>query len=170
MWANKALEVFPEHPELLALKAIACARDGKRQQATAYSDNSVGKEELTSRVWLARAEIFMSRKGPVCESCVSKAVTAAGNLAPVIKLEAGRTLLRARNYPLAVQHLTEVVQLLPRSALAWYELGCCQAALGRGEAVHSFEQSLKLRPHWAECEAALRKFRNRGFLRRLLGR
>ncbi len=59
MWADKALELFPEHPELLALKAVASARDAKRQQATAYSDNSVGKESLTSRVWLARAEIFI---------------------------------------------------------------------------------------------------------------
>jgi len=170
MWADKALELFPEHPELLALKAIACARDAKRDQATAYSDNSVGKENLTPRVWLARAEIFMNRKGPVCESCVSKAITGAGNLAPVIKLEAGRTLQRARNYALAIQYLREATQLLPRSALAWYELGCCQAALGREQAIQSFEQSLRLRPHWAEPEAALRKFQSRGLFRRLFGK
>ncbi len=170
MWADKALELFPEHPELLALKAIACIRDAKRKEAAAYSDNSVGKENLTPRVWLARAEIFMDRKGPVCESCISKAVTGAGNRVPVIKLEAGRTLRRARNYPAAIQYLKEAVTLLPRSALAWYELGCCQAALGRDEALHSLEQSLRLRPHWAEPETALRKFGNRGFFRRLFGK
>jgi tetratricopeptide (TPR) repeat protein len=170
MWADKALELFPEHPELLAMKAIACARDAKKKEATAYSDNSVGKENLTPRVWLARAEVFMDRKGPICESCIGKAVTGARDLSPVIKLEAGRTLRRARNYPLAIQYLKEAVQLLPRSALAWYELGCCQAALRRDEASHSFEQSLRLRPHWAECQAALAKFQNRGFLRRLFGR
>jgi len=170
MWADKALELFPEHPELLALKAIACARDAKKDQATAYSDNSVGKDDLTPRVWLARAEGFMNRKGPGCESCVSKAVTGAGNSAPVIKLEAGRTLRRARNYVLAIQYLGEATQLLPRSALAWYELGCCQAALGREQATHSFEQSLRLRPRWAEPETALRKFQSRGFFRRLFGK
>jgi len=168
MWTDKALELFPEHPELLALKAIACARDAKKQQATAYSDNSINHENLTPRVWLARAEIFMDRKGPICESCISKAVTGAGKHAPVIKLEAGRTLRRAGNYPLAIQYLREAVQLLPQAALAWYELGCCQAALGRDEARHSFEQSLRLRPRWAEAETALRKFQNRGFFRRLL--
>jgi tetratricopeptide (TPR) repeat protein len=170
MWADKALELFPEHPELLALKAVACARDAKMEQATAYSDNAVGKENLTPRVWLARAEIFMKRKGPVCESCIGKAVSSAGTLAPVIKLEAGRILRRARNYVPAVQYLKQVVQILPHSALAWYELGCCQAALGQPEALHSLEQSLRLRPNWGQADAALRKFQNRGFLRRLFGK
>lgn len=170
MWADKALALFPEHPELFALKAVACARDAKNQQASAYSDNSVGKENLTPRVWLARAELFIGRKRQICESCISKAVSGAGALAAVVKLEAGRTLRRAENYPLAIQYLKEAVQLLPRSALAWYELGCCQAALGRDEARHSFEQSLRLRPHWPQCETALRKFQKRGFFRKLFGR
>lgn len=170
VWANKAMELFPEHPELLALKAVACSRDAKRDKATAYSDNSVGKDNLTPRVWLARAEIFMDRKGPVCESCIGKAVAGAGALAPVIKLEAGRTLRKARNYVLAVHYLKDAVQQLPQSALAWYELGCCQAALGRDEAEHSFEQSLRLRPNWAECRAALQRFQSRGFFRRLFGK
>jgi len=170
MWADKALELFPEHPELLALKAIACVRDAKRKQAAAYSDNSVGKENLTPRVWLARAEIFMHRKGPICESCISKAVGGAGRQTPVIKLEAARVLRRAGNYPLALQYLHEAVQLLPKAALVWYELGCCQAALGRPEAQNSLEQSLRLRPHWAQAETALRKIENRGFFRRLFGK
>ena len=170
MWADKALELFPEHPELLALKAIACTRDAKRQKATAYSDNSVGKENLTPRVWLARAEVFIGRKRQVCESCISKAVSGAGKLTPIVKLEAGRTLRRAGNYPLAIQYLKGATELFPRSALAWYELGCCQAALGRDEARHSFEQGLRLRPHWPACETALRKFQSRGVLRRLFGR
>ena len=170
VWADKAMESFPEHPELLALKAVACARDAKREQAIAYSDNSVGKENLTSRVWLARAEIFLDRKGPVAEGCINKAIGSAGRLAPVIKLEAARILRKKRDYPLATQYLKEVVQSLPKSALAWYELGCCQSALGLSEAAHSLEQSLRLRPGWNQPQAALRKFRNRGFLRRLLGK
>jgi tetratricopeptide (TPR) repeat protein len=167
MWADKALELFPEHPELLALKALACARDAKMDKATAYSDNSVGKDNLTPRVWLVRAEIFMDRRGPICESCIGKAVAGAGKLAPVVKLEAGRILRRARNYILAMKYLREATERLPESALAWYELGCCQAALGRDEAEHSFEQGLRLRPSWSVCRAALQKFQSRGFFRKL---
>ena len=169
-WANKARGLSPEPPDLVPPKPFAWPRDPRKERATAYSDNSVGKENLTPRVWLARAEVFMDRKGPVCESCIGKAVACAGRMAPVIKLEAGRTLRRARNYPLALQYLKDAVQHLPKSALAWYELGCCQAALGREEAVHSFEESLRRRPRWAECQAALRSFQNRGFFRKLFGK
>src|SRR4030042_257504 len=46
VWADKALELFPDHPELLALKALACARDARMDQAIAYSDNAVSKDNL----------------------------------------------------------------------------------------------------------------------------
>src|SRR5881394_2112149 len=39
-WANKALERFPDEPELLAAKAVALARLGDLEGAVAYSDAS----------------------------------------------------------------------------------------------------------------------------------
>jgi len=170
LWADKALGFFPEHPELLALKAIACARDARLDQAVAYSDNSIAKDNPTPWVWLARAEVFLNRKSPISESCLSKAVGSAGELAGVIKLEAGRLLQRKRNFVLAAQYLKEVVQMLPKSALAWYELGRCQAALGLSDAVQSFEQSVRLRPGWEQAQAELNKVQNKGFFKRLLGK
>jgi tetratricopeptide (TPR) repeat protein len=170
VWAEKAMELFPEHPELLALQALACARDAKMDQAIAYSDNSVAKDNLTPRVWLARAEIFLDRRGPIAEGCLNKAIAGAGKLAPIIKLEAGRLLRRKRKHVLAVQHLKEAVQGLPRSPLAWYELGCCQAEMGLPEAVHSLEQSLHLRPNWGPAKEMLHRVERRGFFRRWLGR
>jgi tetratricopeptide (TPR) repeat protein len=170
VWADKALELFPEHPELLALKALACVRDAKLDQAVAYSDNSVGKENLTPRVWLTRAEIFLDRKGPIAEGCINKAVGCANKLGPIVKLEAGRLLRRKRNYVFAIRYLKEAVQDLSHSPLAWYELGCCQASLGLPEAVHSLEQCVNLRPDWDEAKDMLRKVGNRGFFRRLMGK
>jgi len=169
VWADKALELFPEHPELLALKALACARDARMEQAVAYSDNSVGKDNLTPRVWLTRAEIFLHRKGPIAEGCINKAISCAGDLAPIVKLEAGRLLSRKHNYTIALQYLRDAAQNLPRSPVAWYELGCCQARLGLPEAVHSLEQCLSLRPDWSEAQKMRRKVENKGFFRRLLG-
>lgn len=170
MWADKALELFPEHPELLALKATACARDAKMEEAVAYSDNAVGKDNLTPRVWLARAELFLRRKGPIAEGCINKALACAGQQLPVIKLEAGRLLARTRSYVLATQYLKDAVQGLPRSPLAWYELGCCQSRLGLAEAVHSLEQSHALRPDWDLPKRMLRKVSKRGFFRGLFGK
>jgi tetratricopeptide (TPR) repeat protein len=170
VWADKAMELFPEHPELLALKALACARDARMDDAVAYSDNSVGKDNLTPRVWLTRAEIFLDRKGPIAEGCIKKAISCAGKQGPIVKLEAGRLLRRKRKYVLAIEYLKEAVQGLPRSPLAWYELGCCQGGLGLPEAVHSIEQCLNLRPEWTEAKQMLGKLQNRGFFRRLFGK
>ncbi len=170
MWADKALELFPEHPELLALKAVACARDAKMDEAVAYSDNAVSKDNLTSRVWLARAEIFLDRRGPIAEGCIAKALACAGKQSSLVKLEAGKLLSGARNHVLAIQYLKDAVHALPKSALAWYELGCCQAKLGLAEAVHSLEQSQTLRPDWDLPRKMLHKVEKRGFFRGLFGK
>ncbi|MEN6332663.1 MAG: hypothetical protein ABFE01_00290 [Phycisphaerales bacterium] len=170
VWADKAMEFFPEHPELLALKALACLRDARPDQAVAYSDNAVGKDNLTPRVWLVRAEVFLDRKGPIAEGCINKALAGADKLAPIVQLEAGRLFRKKGRHVLAVQCLKQAVQNLPRSALAWYELGCSQASLGLAEAVHSLEQSHSLRPDWEPAKAMLRKVENRGFFRGLFGK
>jgi len=157
IWTDKALQFFPENPELLALKAVACARDGMIAKAIAYSDNSVTKDNLTARVWLARAEVMLERKSSVSDNCISKAVSLAGNSSPAVKLEAARLLRRRGQYAAAIGYLNDVVKIFPQAALAWFELGCCQAELGRPEAKASLEQSLKLQPHWEFAQKKLHK-------------
>jgi len=170
VWADKALELFPEHPELLAVKAVTCCRDAKLEKAIAYSDNSINKDNITPRVWLARAEVMLNRKSPVADNCISKAISIAGNIAPIIKLEAARLLRKKGSYSAAIGHLNDVVKVLPKSALAWYELGCCQSKLGLSQAKATLEQSLKLRPGWKIAETALGKCSGRGFFGRLFRR
>jgi len=172
VWVDKALEMFPDHPELLAAKAVACARDGRMEQAIAYSDNSITKENLSSAVWLARAEVLLDRKSSVAQNCISKAISAAapGEDGAMVRLQAGRLLNRKGEFASAMQYLRKVTDELPASALAWYELGYCQARLGRPEAASSFEQAMKLHQGWTAPAEALRKFQNRGFFSKLFGR
>ena len=170
VWADKALELFPEHPELLAVKAAACCRDSKMEKAIAYSDNSINRENITSRVWLARAEVLLNRKSSIAENCISKAISIAGNMAPVIKLEAARLLRKKGSYSAAIGYLNEVVNVFPKSALAWFELGYCQSKLGLPQARATLEQSLKLRPDWNLATSALARCGKGGFFRRLFGK
>jgi tetratricopeptide (TPR) repeat protein len=170
VWVDKALEMFPEHPELLAEKAVACARDGRMEKAIAYSDDSIAKDNVTSMVWLARAEVMLNRKSSMAQNCISKAVSSAGEEGIIVRFQAGRLLNQMGDYVGAMQHLQAVVDKLPKSALAWFELGCAQAKMGRPEAQMSFEQAIRLRPGWPMAGDALRKFKNRGFFARLFGR
>ncbi len=170
VWSDKALELFPEHPELLATKAMAYCRDSKMEKAIAYSDNSITKDNITSRVWLARAEILLNRKSSIAQNCISKAISIAGNTAAVVKLEAARLLRKKGNYSSAIAHLNDVVKVFPKSALVWYELGSCQSKLGLSQARATLEQSLKFHPGWNVAESALAKCQGRGFFRKLFGR
>lgn len=169
VWADKAMESFPEHPELLAAKAVACLRDAKYEKAKAFSDNSISKENISPRVWLARAEVLLQSKSRVADNCLSKALTLGDDESNIIRLEAGRLLRRYGRYSAAVEYLQEAVRLFPKSALAWYELGYCQSRLGFTQAKTSLEQCLHLHPHFSEAKETL-KYANAGFLGRLLSR
>ena len=157
VWADKALEVFPEHPELLAEKAIASCRDAQLDEAMAYSDNSLSKDNITPRVWLARAEVLLKRKSRLAEDCVSKALNIAGNVQHVYCLEAGRILSRGGKYSAALEYLGRAVREFPKSALAWYELGRCQSRLGFSEAEVSLQEAVNLQPTW---EAPMQELHN----------
>ncbi len=167
LWADKALELFPEHPELLAAKAVACARDAQVDKAQAYSDNAVQKKNITWYVWLARAEVLLIRKSKMAENCIGSAVGIAGPQAPIARLEAGRLLRKYGYYTAAMEYLETAAKELPKSALAWYELGTCQAKLGFSEAGRVLEQSIKLRPGWKWPADELQRFNDRSFFTRI---
>lgn len=170
VWADKAMDLFPDHPELLALKAVANKRNNRLKKAIGFSDNSIGQCDLTPRVWLARAEVFLDRKDAIVDGCLSKAITLATQDKDIIKLEAARLLRQKKSFHRAMGLLNEVITKLPKSALAWYELGCCQGHLGLSQARHSLEEALRLRPHWHATKEALKRIDNRGFLGRLFGK
>ncbi len=170
LWADKAMDLFPDHPELLGLKAVANKRQNKMRQAMDYSDNALSKEGITPRVWLARAEVFLDRKTAIVDGCISKAITLATNEKPIIKLEAGRLLRRKKSYPRAIGHFEDALTQLSDSALAWYELGFCQKKLGLSRAHHSLQEALRLHPHWNLALEAMNQRGGGGFWGRVLGR
>jgi Flp pilus assembly protein TadD len=88
----------------------------------------------------------------------------------VVRLEAGRLLNRKGSYSAALQYLQTVVDDLPKSALAWYALGYCQAKLGRSEAKVTLQQCLELHPEWDSPRRALKHAGKTGFIGRLFKR
>ena len=169
LWTDKAMELFPDHPNLLATKAVGSCRVGALDKAMAYSDNAISRKGVTPYVWLARAEALLHGKSSMAERCIDNALSIAAQAAPIIRLEAGRLLLRAGRGAAAMEHLKRAVTDLPKAALAWHELGRCQAALGLSEADVTLAQCVSLRPDWKQAEQALKRFRNRGFFSRLKG-
>ncbi len=165
MWADKALEVFPANPALLAAKAVACFRNAFFDKASAYSDNAMTKDNITPNVWLARAEIMID-KAVIAENCVEKALKISSYDRGLILLAAGRIFSRGKRYIIANQMLSEAATLLPKSPLVWFELGCVQHLNNCGNAQQSFEHCLTLRPNWQQAEKWLAKSTRGSFLGR----
>lgn len=64
LWADKALDRFPDHTELLAAKAGALGRSGFLDEAIAFSDASIEQRGDTPYVWLARGDVLLARREP----------------------------------------------------------------------------------------------------------
>jgi tetratricopeptide (TPR) repeat protein len=164
VWADKALESFPDHPELIAAKAVACVRDAKPEKAIGFSDFSISRENVGPWAWLARAEVLMQRKSRIAEECLHKALIGAGSSADLVRLEAARIFVRYGRYASAKEILDQSVRIWPKSALCWYELGRCLARLGFPNAKVSLQQALYIRPHWALAKAELDRLKRIGLV------
>lgn len=164
VWADKALELFPEHPELLAAKAIACCRTGLLDKAMAYSDNAASGRGVTPYVWITRGEVLLRRRSKMAEHCFSQALSACEHREArgLVHLEISRLLRHHRRFTKALLHANEAVQLLPRYAVMWLELGRCQAALNLEDASQSLQQALELNPRCAQARQILDDLRSQG--------
>ena len=155
IWADKALEKFPNDPELLAAKAVALGRSGDLQGALAFSDASIEERGDTPYVWLARGDVLLARSEHRADYCFEKAVL----LAPrdwFTLLLAARIRFYYEQFILALKLISQAVELHPGHFLVWLEQGRCQQALGMvGAAENSFKQAKQLNPHSQEADNAV---------------
>lgn len=170
LWADKALERFPNEPELLAAKAVALGRSGDLQGALAFSDASIEERGDTPYVWLARGDVLLARREARADYCFEKAQL----LAPrdwFVAWLAARIRLYYDQFILALQCLQKAVEANPGHFLLWLEQGRCQQALGMIDAAEtSFTQARQLNRHCPEAEQALTRLSQTGIFTRWRGR
>src|SRR5690242_663859 len=77
LWADKALEHFPNDPELLAAKAVALARGGDLHAGLVFSDAAIRERGDTPYVWVARGDVLLARKEKRADYCFEKALSLA---------------------------------------------------------------------------------------------
>ncbi len=177
LWADKALERFPNDPELLAAKAVALGRSGDLQGALTFSDISIEEHGDKPYVWLARGDVLLARREGRADFCFQKALLLAPRDWFILWL-ASRIRYYYKQFALALKTLQQAVELNATHFLLWLELGRCQEALGLvASARTSFTQARQLNPQCREAASALVTLshsgvssRARGWLRRLFGR
>src|SRR5262245_45256876 len=120
LWADKALQRFPHHPELLAAKAVALARSGDVEEAIAVSDAAIEQRGDTAYVWLARADVLLARKEQRAEYCFEKALMVGPRDWFILWLSA-RIRSFYRQFARALKLLQEAIELHSGHFLLWLE-------------------------------------------------
>ena len=170
LWADKALERFPNEPELLAAKAVALGRSGDLQGALAFSDASIEERGDTPYVWLARGDVLLARAETRADYCFEKALL----LAPhdwFTNWLAARIRFYYEQFVLALKLIQQAVELNPGNFLLWLEQGHCQQAIGLvGPAETSFTQARQLNPRCDDADKALLRISEAGTLARWRGK
>jgi tetratricopeptide (TPR) repeat protein len=174
VWADKALEMFPREPELLAAKSVALARQGDLKNALAFSDAALEERGNTPYVWLARGDVLLAREERRADYCFDKALA----LEPHRWLShwlAARIYFYYEKFTLALKVIEQALAFETGECMVWYQRGACQQALGLTAAAgHSYEQARQLNPRCLVAVFALNelshpglKTRWRGFWRRI---
>lgn len=166
-WATKAMQLFPEHPDLLAARALACLRLGESDDALAYSDAAVAAKGAGVLPWLARGEVVLARRMGRDDWCFGKAFELArGDWA--VALAVARAYLVQGAAAKALDWAQKGVAAEPACAWAWHVTGTCRERLGLDAgALEAYRQAFRLDPGLGAASEAVGRMENRGILARL---
>ncbi|MDX1952019.1 MAG: tetratricopeptide repeat protein [Verrucomicrobiota bacterium] len=168
LWADKALEVFPRDPDLLASKAVALARSGDYQGAISYSDASMEVKGNTPFVWLSRGDVLLSRDEKKAEYCFDKGLAGQNWFQHWM---AARTHLFYRQFARALKYAQQALSMDGSRAVVWLDLARAQGGLGLiSQATQSLEQARQLDPESALPDRLLAELPGQGLILRLLDR
>ena len=151
--ATLALGHVPSHPELLALKGIACSNLGKSDVAVELLRKSVALDDGSPLSWFNLSEAHR-RNGEHEEarSCVEKALALAPEYPDALNNYAG-LLLNAGEFVQAMECIEKLLKVQPRSAQAYVNLGhACRMGGAIEAAVTSYENALRLDE---KCDVAM---------------
>jgi len=177
IWADKAMELFPEDPDLLAVKAISLCRKGDAGNAMKIADKAIHLPGSSPLPWVARGELLLVRREGHFEYCFSKAVC----LAPGGWLTLARIARVYEFYGLyskALEYFNRAMAAEPGVPFILMQIAVCQKELGlNANAVKTLDQVIRINPRNVEArklQAAIAGSRPnlgfKGFFRRLMGR
>ena len=147
MWSDKAMEKFPDHPQLLSIKSIACFRMGKIPEARGLNDVALQAKGEYPLVWVCRGELMLEGHQQTAEQCFQHALKLPDCNRGIVLLNIGAVCLLYRKYCLAISYLQQATVSQPNAAWAWYLLGKTQVELCQySPARVSFNQARILMP------------------------
>lgn len=167
-WARKALEVFPQHAEILAAAAQARCRMGSLPEALVHSDAALERPGESAYRWAVRGEIILAQRGRGDDHCFDKSCAIDRDW--LVPLEAATACLFHEVPAKALSRAQQAVERGSTAPRTWYVQGICQRRLGmEAQARKSFQRVLELSPQHVDARARLGESGG-GWLGRLFGR
>jgi len=174
IWADRALERFPESPDLLAAKAAALRHTRGIARAMEYSDASLGVKgkPVGAYPWLVRGDLLLnggsSRQS--AERCFAKALE-LGGADWYTHFLVGSALMARGLHEQARQRLSAATGMERRNAMLYCTLGACYEQLGDvGAAIMTYSRALEADSKCKQAKTRLAALSRVGWLRRLVSR
>ena len=170
VWSDKALEIFRDHPELLAVKALAHVRLGDAQKGLEFSDAAMKSKGAGPHAWLVRAEVLLASGRRNEAYCLQKA-RSADTADWFLELLIARVYHFYKQNAKALTCAKKAVEGRSDSPFVWYVIGECQFASGLEDPARaSYEQALSLDPEFGQAQGALNFMNGRSIVDRFRGR
>jgi len=170
LWARKALEVFKNHPDLLAGRAQAFGRLGDKRQAMGACDQALSQPGESAYRWVVRGELMLINKESIDRHCFDKAAAADPDW--LVQAEIGLLLMHHKQPAKALPRFRAAIEAEPESPFLWMKRADCERALGLADATaESLRRVLDLAPGHPEAKMALdaQTARRGSLLGKLLG-
>jgi tetratricopeptide (TPR) repeat protein len=174
LWSRKALELFPNHGELLVGRGQARCRMNDLKQAYALCDGAFKQGGQSAYRWMVRGEILLATGKENYSYCFDKAHESDADW--LVMLEIGSIFRYYRKPGMGLPWIRRAVEAAIESPYPWYVLGCCMAELGHDkQAAQAFRRCLDLDPQHLEAGQKLveldrRRWSPIRFIRRLFRR
>lgn len=170
LWVNRAIELFPDDPTLLSLRALVYARKGMLNRAIGASDYALTRGS-SPFCWVARGEILLCAKSRNASFCFDKAIEEAGGENWKIPTLIGLIYFSHRAYSKALDYFRRACEIHPSNPYLWYHLGLCHDRLSfDGQAVEALNRALELDPGYREAQKALWAAKKTSIMGRLVRR
>jgi len=159
-WSDRALEKFPNHPDLLASKGLALMKMGDTVAGTEYSDGAVELRATSAWVWLARGECLLLAGQPEANvnRCFLKALEySEGSNTWQSELAIGTAYNGVRKWASARRHLVAAQRLNTDHPVVLYQLALAQEGLGETRAAAGLlQRACEIRRYPEARDALLR--------------
>lgn len=166
-WTEQAAKVVGESPQILALRAVCCARTGKNEDALAWSDRAMRASRDDREVWLARAEVmFSSGQQEPATRALEKACERTPS--PDTRRRCGAIALFYGEIRLAQLHLERARRELPDDPVLALHLGVLRERQGDLVAARAeLDRALAIEPGMQAARLAIEDIDSRTPVQRL---